>query len=162
MQIPIDIDIKDLKSALSIDDEAARQKIEKTYRVRRIDDNTLFEPERQKDGFRITVEAPTSGLLFIDLIDEHGAPIDTLAYDLKAGKFRRPAPDTKPAASAKANPQANPQADPGRDLGLALQIGSRTAVEAFLKHHHPKGLYADLATAQLQKIEAEEAAAKNA
>lgn len=156
MQIPIDIDIKDLKSALSIDDEAARQKIEKTYRVRRIDDNTLFEPERQKDGFRITVEAPTSGLLFIDLIDKHGAPIDTLAYDLKAGKFRRPEPDTKPAASAKANPQA----DPGRDLGLALQIGSRTAVEEFLKHHHAKGLYTDLANAQLQKIEAEEAAAK--
>ena len=158
MQIPIDIDIKDLKSALSIDDEAARQKIEKTYRVRRIDDNTLFEPERQKDGFRITVEAPTSGLLFIDLIDEHGAPIDTLAYDLKAGKFRQPVRDPEPAASASTNPQA----DPGRDLGLALQIGSRAAVAAFLKHHHPKGLYADLATAQLQKIEAEEAAAKNA
>ena len=161
MQIPIDIE--DLKSVLSIDDEAAWRKIEQTNKVR-FNDNTLIEPtKRQKDGF--TVKAPPNlgdGLLFIDLIDEHGAPIDTLAYDLKAGKFRRPAPDTKPAASAKANPQANPQADPGRDLGLALQIGSRTAVEAFLKHHHPKGLYADLATAQLQKIEAEEAAAKNA
>ena len=147
MQIPIDIDIKDLKSALSIDDEAARQKIEKTYRVRRIDDNTLFEPERQKDGFRITVEAPTSGLLFIDLIDEHGAPIDTLAYDLKAGKFRQSEPDAEPAASASTNLQA----DPGRDFELALQINSRAALEAFLKYH-PDGLYADLARAKLETM----------
>ncbi|MET4203078.1 MULTISPECIES: hypothetical protein [unclassified Bradyrhizobium] len=143
----ISIGIEDLKSALSIDDEAARRKIEKTYRVRRIDDNTLIEPKRQKDGFRITVEAPSSGLLFIDLIDEHGAPIDTLAYDLKAGKFCQPVRDPEPAASA----QAKPQADPGRDLELALQIGSKAALIVFLDHH-PEGLYADLAKAKLKEM----------
>jgi len=63
----------------------------------------------------------------------------------------------EPAASASTNPQA----DPGRDLELALQIGSKAALYVFL-NYHPDGLYADLANAQLQKIEAEEAAAKNA
>ena len=156
MQIAINTAV--LKSVHAMTEDKTQPIIEQTNRVR-INEDTPIEPERQKDGF--TVEASPNvddRLLFIDLIDVDGAPIAALAYDLKAGKFRRPAPDTKPAASAKANPQA----DPGRDLGLALQIGSRTAVEAFLKHHHPKGLYADLATAQLQKIEAEEAAAKNA
>lgn len=142
----ISIDIEDLKSVLSIDDKAARRIIEKTNRVR-INDNTLIEPKRQKDGFRITVEAPTNGLLFIDLIDEHGAPIATLAYDLKAGKFRQPVRDPEPAASASTNPQA----DPGRDLELALQIGSKAALNAFLKHH-PEGLYADLAKAKLEAM----------
>ena len=37
------IDIEDLKSVLSIDDEAARQIIEQTNRVR-INENTLIEP----------------------------------------------------------------------------------------------------------------------
>jgi hypothetical protein len=153
--MPIAINTAVLKSVHAMTEDKAQPIIEQTNRVR-INEDTPIEPERQKDGF--TVEAPNldDGLLFINLIDVHGASIAALAYDLKAGKFRRPESDTKPAASAKANPQA----DPGRDLGLALQIGSRTAVEAFLKHHHPKGFYADLANAQLQKIEAEEAAAK--
>ena len=96
MQIPIDIEV--LKSVLSIDDKAAGQMIDKTTRVR-INENTLLELNRQKDGYtlermdqRITVEAPNNlgdGLLVIDLINEHGGIITTLAYDLKAKKFRR-------------------------------------------------------------------------
>ncbi|MGY4446952.1 hypothetical protein ACVWZR_001612 [Bradyrhizobium sp. i1.3.1] len=100
---------------------------------------------------------PTAVTVYRSLIylTSDGGIITPLAVDLKTGKFRQLEPDPKPAASAKANPQA----DPGRDLGLALQIGNRTAVTAFLKHH-PKGFYADLAKAQLEKIETEEAAAK--
>ncbi|UEM14987.1 hypothetical protein J4G43_012615 [Bradyrhizobium barranii subsp. barranii] len=152
MQIAINTAV--LKSVHAMTEEEAGETIGQTRRVR-INEDTLIEPERQKDEF--TVEAPNldDGLLFINLIDVHGASIADLAYDLKAGKFRRFESDTKPAASAKANPQA----DPGRDLGLALQIGNRTAVTTFLKHH-PKGFYADLAKAQLEKIETEEAAAK--
>ena len=156
MQIAINTAV--LKSVHAMTEDKAQPIIEQTNRVR-INEDTPIEPERQKDGF--TVEASPNvddRLLFIDLIDVDGAPIAALAYDLKAGKFRQLEPDPKPAASTKVNPQA----DPGRDLGLALQIGSRAAVAAFLKHHHPKGLYADLANAQLQKIEAEEAAAKKA
>ena len=156
MQIAINTAV--LKAVHAMTEDKAQPIIEQTNRVR-INEDTPIEPERQKDGF--TVEASPNvddRLLFIDLIDVHGAPIAALAYDLKAGKFRQLEPDPKPAASTKVNPQA----DPGRDLGLALQIGSRAAVAAFLKHHHPKGLYADLANAQLQKIEAEEAAAKKA
>lgn len=152
MQIPIIID--GLKSIHQINDEAAQKIIERTEIVRIEGD--LIEPKRQKNGF--IVEAPTKrkdGLLFIDLFDKHKGIITTIAFDLKTGKFRQLEPDPKPAASAKANPQA----DPGRAFELALQIGNRTALKAFLAHH-PEGLYADLAKAQLEKIETEEAAAK--
>jgi|UPI0007C89116 hypothetical protein len=155
MQMKIPIDIEVLKSVLRIDDEAAQQKINQTKAVS-VDDEPPIVSKRQKDEF--TVEASTNrsdGVSVINLLDEHGGIITPLAVDLKTGKFRQLEPDPKPAASAKANPQA----DPGRDLGLALQIGNRTAVTAFLKHH-PKGFYADLAKAQLEKIETEEAAAK--
>ena len=151
MQIPIDIE-----------DEA--RIIDQTDRLR-FNRNTLVEPKCQKDGFtweriddqriRITMEASTNlgdGLLFIELIDKLGRTIKLLVYDLKAGKFRQPVRDPEPAASASTKPQA----DPGRDLQIALQIGSKAALDAFLKHH-PEGLHADLAKAQLEKIEGKKA-----
>jgi hypothetical protein len=155
MQIPIIIE--DLKSICQIDDEAAQQIIKRTKTVRI--GETLIEPKRQKDGFIVNAKAPTNpddDLLVIYLIDEDGGTI-TLAFDLKAGKFRQPVPDLELAASASTNPQA----DPGRDLELALQVGTKAALYVFL-NYHPDGLYADLANAQLQKIEAEEAAANKA
>jgi len=87
MQIPIDVKV--LKSALSIDDKAAQQIIDKTRGVR-IDEDTPIVPKKP-DNHTITVEAPTNlgdGLLVIDLIDEHGGTI-TIAYDLKEKKFRQ-------------------------------------------------------------------------
>jgi hypothetical protein len=164
MQMRIQIDIEVLKSVHAVTEEEARQIINQTKRVR-INQDTLIEPASPKDGFKwkrmdnqsITVEAPPNlgdGLLVIDLINEHGGAT-TLVYDLKAKKFRQPVPDPEPAAS----PPTNPQADTQRDLELVLQIGNKLAVNAFLARH-PKGFYADLARAQLEKIEAEEAAAK--
>jgi hypothetical protein len=63
-------------------------------------------------------------------------------------------------APARAAPPAgaapNPQADARRDYELALQIGNRAALNAFLAQY-PDGFYASLAKLQLEKIAAEEA-----
>jgi uncharacterized caspase-like protein len=59
---------------------------------------------------------------------------------------------TPPAATPQA---ANPQADMRRDYELALQVGNKAAMSAFLAQH-PDGFYANLAKLQLDKISAEE------
>jgi uncharacterized caspase-like protein len=64
------------------------------------------------------------------------------------------APAPQPAANAQ--PAANPQAEARRDYELALQIGNKSAFDAFLAQH-PDGFYASLARLQLEKIAAEEA-----
>ncbi|HKU09194.1 MAG TPA: caspase family protein [Bradyrhizobium sp.] len=53
-------------------------------------------------------------------------------------------------------PAANPQADIRRDYELALQIGNKSALNAFLTQY-PDGFYASLAKLQLEKLVAEEA-----
>jgi uncharacterized caspase-like protein len=60
-----------------------------------------------------------------------------------------------PAAEAAPAPQAAPssQADARRDYELAMQVGSRAALEAFLAQY-PDGFYASLARSQLDKIAA--------
>jgi uncharacterized caspase-like protein len=62
-------------------------------------------------------------------------------------------PAPKVAAPA---PVANPQADMRRDYELALQIGNKAALNAFLGQY-PDGFYASLAKLQLEKVAAEEA-----
>jgi uncharacterized caspase-like protein len=57
-----------------------------------------------------------------------------------------------PAAAATANPQA----DMRRDYELALQVGNKSAFNAFLAQH-PDGFYASLARLQLEKLVAEDA-----
>src|SRR4029077_12668272 len=52
-------------------------------------------------------------------------------------------------------PVANPQADVRRDYELALQIGNKSALNAFLAQY-PDGFYASLAKLQLEKIAAED------
>ena len=87
MQIPINIEV--LKSVLAKTEDEARQIIDQTKRVR-INEGTLVDAKKPENQ-RIIVEAPANlgdGLLIIDLINEHGA-ITTLAYDLKAKKFRQ-------------------------------------------------------------------------
>jgi uncharacterized caspase-like protein len=58
--------------------------------------------------------------------------------------------------SAPSSPAANPQAEARRDYELALQIGNKDALNAFLAQY-PDGYYANLARIQLAKIAAEEA-----
>ena len=53
-------------------------------------------------------------------------------------------------------PAANPQAEARRDYELAVQIGNRSALNAFLAQY-PDGYYASLARLQIEKIAAEEA-----
>ena len=60
-----------------------------------------------------------------------------------------------PVASASA-PASNPQAEARRDYELALQIGNKSALNAFLAQY-PEGFYASLAKLQLDKVATEEA-----
>jgi uncharacterized caspase-like protein len=64
-----------------------------------------------------------------------------------------PAPAT--VAPPPAVAVANPQADVRRDYELALQIGNKSAFNAFLTRY-PDGFYASLAKLQLEKIAAED------
>jgi uncharacterized caspase-like protein len=61
-----------------------------------------------------------------------------------------------PSTAAPAAPALSPQAEVRRDYELALQIGNKDAMNAFLAQH-PDGFYANLAKIQLDKIAAEEA-----
>ena len=65
-----------------------------------------------------------------------------------------PAPRSAPAAAAPA-PVPSAQAEARRDYELALQIGNKSALNAFLVQY-PDGFYASLAKLQLDKIVAEE------
>jgi len=65
-----------------------------------------------------------------------------------------PAPRSAPAAAAPA-PVPSAQAEARRDYELALQIGNKSALNAFLAQY-PDGFYASLAKLQLDKIVAEE------
>ena len=60
-----------------------------------------------------------------------------------------------PAKSGPSAPAPNPQAEARRDYELALQIGNKDALNAFLAQY-PDGFYASLARIQLAKVAAEE------
>ncbi len=64
-----------------------------------------------------------------------------------------PAPRAAPAAAPA--PALSAQAEARRDYELALQIGNKSALNAFLAQY-PDGFYASLAKLQLDKIAAEE------
>lgn len=66
-----------------------------------------------------------------------------------------PPPRVAPAAAAAPVPALSAQAEARRDYELALQIGNRSALNAFLAQY-PDGFYANLAKLQLDKITAEE------
>ncbi len=59
-------------------------------------------------------------------------------------------------AAAPATPAPSAQAEARRDYELALQIGNKSALNAFLSQY-PDGFYASLAKLQLDKVAAEEA-----
>ena len=60
-----------------------------------------------------------------------------------------------PKSSAPSTPAPNPQAEARRDYELALQVGNKDALNAFLAQY-PDGFYANLARIQLARIAAEE------
>ncbi|WP_334357448.1 MULTISPECIES: caspase family protein [unclassified Bradyrhizobium] len=66
-----------------------------------------------------------------------------------------PAPRQAPAAAAAPTPAQSAQAEARRDYELALQVGNKSALNAFLAQY-PDGFYASLAKLQLDKIAAEE------
>jgi hypothetical protein len=59
-----------------------------------------------------------------------------------------------PTRAAPATPAPSPQAEARRDYELALQIGNKSAMNAFLAQY-PDGFYASLAKLQLEKFAAE-------
>ena len=61
-----------------------------------------------------------------------------------------------PAKAVPAAPAPSPQAEARRDYELALQIGNKSALNAFLAQY-PDGFYASLAKLQVEKFAAEEA-----
>src|SRR5215216_994067 len=61
-----------------------------------------------------------------------------------------------PRAATAPAPAPNPQAEARRDYELALQVGNKSALNAFLGQY-PDGFYASLAKLQLEKLAAEEA-----
>ena len=67
-----------------------------------------------------------------------------------------PARAAPAAAAAPATPALSAQAETRRDYELALQVGNKSALNAFLAQY-PDGFYASLAKLQLEKITAEEA-----
>jgi hypothetical protein len=70
----------------------------------------------------------------------------------------RAAPPPVQANPPSGNPQSqfNPQSEIRRDYELALQVGNKAAMSAFIAQH-PDGFYASLAKLQLEKLAAEEA-----
>ena len=66
-----------------------------------------------------------------------------------------PAPKAAPPAAVAPAPALSAQAEARRDYELALQLGNKSALDAFLKQY-PDGFYANLAKLQLDKIVAEE------
>ncbi len=60
-----------------------------------------------------------------------------------------------PAAAAPATPALSAQAEVRRDYELAMQVGNKSALNAFLAQY-PDGFYASLAKLQLEKIAAED------
>ncbi|MBR1205022.1 MULTISPECIES: caspase family protein [unclassified Bradyrhizobium] len=68
----------------------------------------------------------------------------------------KPAPAAAAAAAAPVAPAPTPQSEARRDYELALQIGNKSAMNAFLAQY-PSGYYANLARLQLEKFTAEDA-----
>jgi uncharacterized caspase-like protein len=66
-----------------------------------------------------------------------------------------PARAKAPSTAAPTAPAASPQAEARRDYELALQIGNKSAMNAFLAQY-PDGFYASLAKLQMEKFAAED------
>jgi hypothetical protein len=96
------------------------------------------------------------GFVRDDVLKETGNRQEPFVYGSLGGEDV-PLVPAKPVVSTAvpAAPAANPQADARRDYELALQVGNKSALNAFLAQH-PDGFYASLARLQLEKIAAED------
>jgi uncharacterized caspase-like protein len=90
-----------------------------------------------------------------DVLKSTGNRQEPFVYGSLGGEDVPLVPAPAIAAPPPAAPVANPQADVRRDYELALQIGNKSALNAFLAQY-PDGFYASLAKLQLEKIAAEE------
>ena len=96
------------------------------------------------------------GFVRDDVLKNTGNRQEPFVYGSLGGEDVPLVPAPAKAASPAPVPAANPQAEARRDYELALQIGNKSALNAFLAQY-PDGFYASLARLQLEKIAAEEA-----
>ncbi|WFU44350.1 caspase family protein [Bradyrhizobium sp. CB82] len=93
------------------------------------------------------------GFVRDDVLQATGNRQEPYVYGSLGGEDFALVPAPKAAETA---PPANPQSEVRRDYELALQLGNKAALSAFLAQH-PDGFYASLAKLQLAQIDAEDA-----
>jgi hypothetical protein len=94
------------------------------------------------------------GFVRDDVLKSTGNRQEPFVYCSLGGEDVPLVPAPARAAQAPA-PAPNPQTEARRDYELALQVGNKSALNAFLAQY-PDGFYASLAKLQLEKIAAEE------
>src|SRR6185437_12500916 len=90
-----------------------------------------------------------------DVLKTTGNRQEPFVYGSLGGEDVPLVPAKPVAAAPSAAPASNPQIEARHDYELAVQIGNKDALNAFLAQH-PDGYYANLARIQLAKVEAEE------
>jgi uncharacterized caspase-like protein len=95
------------------------------------------------------------GFVRDEVLKTTGNKQEPFVYGSLGGEDVPLVPAPRPAA-APATPAPSAQAEARRDYELALQIGNKSALNAFLAQY-PDGFYASLAKLQLDKVAAEEA-----
>ena len=93
------------------------------------------------------------GFIRDDVLQATGNRQEPYVYGSLGGEDVALVPAVKPAAST---PAVTPQSEIRREYELAVQVGSKEALDAFLAQHL-EGYYANLARLQLAQIVAEEA-----
>ena len=95
------------------------------------------------------------GFVRDEVLKTTGNKQEPFVYGSLGGEDVPLVPARPAAAAAPAAPALSAQAEARRDYELALQIGNKSALNAFLAQY-PDGFYASLAKLQLDKIAAEE------
>jgi uncharacterized caspase-like protein len=95
------------------------------------------------------------GFVRDDVLKTTGNKQEPFVYGSLGGDDMPLVPGAQRAAPQAAAPGPNPQDGARRDYELALQVGNKAALSAFLAQY-PDGFYANLAKLQLDKIAAEE------
>ena len=96
------------------------------------------------------------GFVRDEVLKSTGNKQEPFVYGSLGGEDVPLVPATPVPAAAPAAPALSPQAEARRDYELALQVGNKSAIKAFLAQY-PDGFYASLAKLQLDKLSAEEA-----
>jgi uncharacterized caspase-like protein len=96
------------------------------------------------------------GFVRDEVLKTTGNKQEPFVYGSLGGEDVPLVPARSAPAAAPAAPAPSPQAEVRRDYELALQIGNKSALNAFLAQY-PDGFYASLAKLQLDKVTAEEA-----